>query len=104
MREINASGAIRYLSKNSDSLGIDPTRVGSMVDPAGGQMSQMLPLSSPESLPGDPTLAGVSYEMVAGVSWYGSCDFENEQLFNTNDSPTSRDHFGGSKYPLSPDI
>jgi acetyl esterase/lipase len=91
---IDSKDAIRYLSKNSESLGIDPLRVYAMGDSAGGQIAQMLLLSSPESLPGDPALAGVPYKMVAGVSWYGPCDFEKEDLFNPDDRANFRDRFG----------
>jgi acetyl esterase/lipase len=91
---IDSKDAIRYLSKNSESLGIDPLRVYAMGDSAGGQIAQMLLLSSPESLPGDPALAGTPYKMVAGVSWYGPCDFEQEDLFNSDDRAGFRDRFG----------
>ena len=32
--------------------------------------------------------------MVAGVSWYGPCDFEKTDLFNHDDRPDFRDRFG----------
>ena len=91
---IDAKDAVRYLAKNSDELGIDPMRFYTMGDSAGGQIAQMLLLSSPESLPGDPTLANTPYKMVAGVSWYGPCDFTNPQLFNHDDRANFRDRFG----------
>lgn len=91
---IDAKDAVRYLSKNSEALGIDPKKFYVMGDSAGGQIAQMLLLSSPESLPGDPELAGVPYEVVAGVSWYGPCDFEKADLFNHDDREGFRDRFG----------
>ena len=91
---IDCKDAIRFLAKNSESLGIDPMRVYVMGDSAGGHIAQMLLLTSPDSLPGDPTLADVSYRMVAGVSWYGPCDFEQTDLFNHDDRPNFRDRFG----------
>ena len=91
---IDSKDAIRFLAKNGESLGIDPMRVYVMGDSAGGHIAQMLLLSSPESLPGDPALAGISYRMVAGVSWYGPCDFEKTDLFNHDDRPDFRDRFG----------
>ncbi|WP_442506818.1 alpha/beta hydrolase fold domain-containing protein [Novipirellula sp. SH528] len=91
---IDCKDAIRYLSKNSESLGIDPQRVFSFGDSAGGQIAQMLLLTAPEALPGDASLSDFSYKMVAGVSWYGPCDFENTDLFNHDDRENFRDRFG----------
>ncbi|HUV67667.1 MAG TPA: alpha/beta hydrolase fold domain-containing protein [Sedimentisphaerales bacterium] len=90
---IDCKDAIRYLAKNAEDLGIDPTRFYVMGDSAGGHIAQMLLLASPESLPGDPALADVSYNMVAGLSWYGPCDFEKMSLFNHDDRPDFRDRF-----------
>jgi acetyl esterase/lipase len=91
---IDCKDAIRFLAKNGESLGIDPMRMCMMGDSAGGHIAQMLLLASPEQLPGDPTLAEANYRMVAGVSWYGPCDFENMDLFNHDDRPDFRDRFG----------
>ncbi|MGB0583181.1 MAG: alpha/beta hydrolase fold domain-containing protein [Limisphaerales bacterium] len=91
---IDSKDAIRYLAKNSDSLKIDPKQVFVFGDSAGGHIAQMLTLTPPTSLPGDPNLAGVDYQIVAGVSWYGPCDFENTILFNYDDRPNFRDRFG----------
>ena len=54
----------------------------------------MLLLSAPETLKGDPDLVEYRYKMVAGLSWYGPCDFEKTSLFNHNDSPKFKDRFG----------
>lgn len=91
---IDCKDGLRYLSKNSKELGIDKNRFYSFGDSAGGQISQMLLLSSPESLMGDPSLAQYNYTMVAGVSWYGPCDFEKSSLFNHDDRANFRDRFG----------
>lgn len=91
---IDSKDAARYLARNSQSLGVDPMRFCAIGDSAGGHIAQMMLLSPPESLPGDPDLAGASYKVVAGVSWYGPCDFEDEQLFNHNDREDFRDRFG----------
>ncbi|WP_055444468.1 alpha/beta hydrolase [Lacinutrix himadriensis] len=91
---IDSKDAMRYLSKHNETLGIDTNRFFSFGDSAGGQISQMLLLSAPETLKGDPDLASYNYKMVAGVSWYGPCDFENISLFNHDDSPVSKDRFG----------
>lgn len=91
---IDAKDAIRFLSAHCKELGIDPLRFYSFGDSAGGHIAQMLLLSPPDTLTGDPELAKVPYKMVAGVSWYGPCDFEDEQLFNHDDRAGFRDRFG----------
>ncbi|MCK0157307.1 alpha/beta hydrolase [Cellulophaga sp. F20128] len=90
---IDSKDALRYLSKNSKELGVDPNRFFSFGDSAGGQISQMLLLSPPETLLGDAALADYTYTMVAGVSWYGPSDFEKMSLFNHDDRPNFTDRF-----------
>jgi acetyl esterase/lipase len=91
---IDCKDAVRYLAKHSEALGLDPRRFCVLGDSAGGQIAQMLLLSSPQSLPGDAALADAHYRMVAGVSWYGPCDFQKTDLFNPDDRPGFRDRFG----------
>ena len=91
---IDCKDALRYLSKNSKELRVDKNRFYSFGDSAGGQISQMLLLSSPDNLKGDPSLADYTYNMVAGVSWYGPCDFEKTSLFNHDNRANFRDRFG----------
>lgn len=86
--------ALRYLAKHSEALHVDPSRVFTFGDSAGGQLAQMLLLAPSDSFPGDATLANQHYTMVAGVSWYGPCDFEKTELFNHDDRPNFRDRFG----------
>ncbi len=95
----DAKDAVRYLAKNSAKYSIDPERVFTFGDSAGGQIAQMLLLTPPDSLPGDRNLAGVPYKMVAGVSWYGPCDFENMELFRADPKKPARDRFGGRICP-----
>jgi len=91
---IDSKDAMRYLSKHSKTLNVDPNRFYSFGDSAGGHISQMLLLSSPESLKGEKSLEKYTYKMVAGVSWYGPCDFEKTSLFNHDDRPNFKDRFG----------
>jgi acetyl esterase/lipase len=95
----DSKDALRYLVKHAAKLHLDPSRVGSFGDSAGGQIAQMLLLSSPQSLPGEPSLADADYTMRGGVSWYGPCDFEDPQLFNPDGRPNFRDRFGARILP-----
>ena len=92
---IDAKDALRFISAYKTELGIDPNRIFTFGDSAGAHLAQMVLLSPPDSLNGDPELAKYSYKTVAGVSWYGPCDFEDEQLFNHDDRENFRDRFGG---------
>ena len=91
---VDAKDAVRFISAHQEELGIDPNQIYTFGDSAGGHIAQMLLLSPPESMPGDPELAKHSYKTVGGVSWYGPCDFEDTQLFNHNDRENFRDRFG----------
>ena len=91
---IDCKDALRYLSKHSETLAIDPNRFFAFGDSAGGQIAQMLLLSDPKFLEGDPSLIDYAYKMKAGVSWYGPCDFEKTSLFNHDDRADFRDRFG----------
>lgn len=91
---IDCKDAVRYLAKNRQTLGLDHERVFVMGDSAGGHIAQMLLLASPETLNGAEELESASYNIVAGVSWYGPCDFEKAELFNHDDRPDFRDRFG----------
>ena len=77
----DAKDALRFLAKNAASFSLDAERVFTWGDSAGGHLAQMLLLSPPESFPGDPMLADAKYRLIAGVSWYGPCDFEKIELF-----------------------
>lgn len=91
---IDSKDALRFISAYRKELGIDPTKIYTFGDSAGGHLAQMVLLAPPEVLTGDPELAKYTYKTVAGVSWYGPCDFQDEQLFNWNDRDNFRDRFG----------
>ena len=90
---IDSKDALRYLVKNSATLKIDPEQLFVFGDSAGGHIAQMLLLTPPDVLTGDPDLAKVSYQVTAGLSWYGPCDFEDISLFNHDDRPDFRNRF-----------
>lgn len=91
---IDSKDAVRYLAKQSDSLGLDSDRFYFFGDSAGGHIAQMLLLTPPTTLTGDVELSDATYKVIAGVSWYGPCDFQDMTLFNHDDSPNFRDRFG----------
>ena len=90
---IDSKDALRYLVQNSPALGLDPTQLFVFGDSAGGHIAQMLLLSPPHTLTGDPDLAKVPYQVTAGLSWYGPCDFQDISLFNHDDRPNFRNRF-----------
>lgn len=80
---IDSMDALRFVSAYKKELGIDPDRIYTFGDSAGGHLAQMVLLAPQDgSLKGDPELAKYSYNTVAGVSWYGPCDFQDPELFN----------------------
>ena len=91
---IDCKDAVRFVSAHKKKLGIDPNKIYPFGDSAGGHLAQMLLLSPPDSFTGDLELAQFSFQTVAGVSWYGPCDFQNIQLFNHDENPQFRDRFG----------
>ena len=91
---IDCKDALRFISAYREELGIDPNKVYPFGDSAGGHLAQMILLSPPETLKGDPELEKNTYKTVAGVSWYGPCDFQDIQLFNHDDRENFRDRFG----------
>jgi acetyl esterase/lipase len=90
----DAKDALRFLAKNATPFSLDAERVFTWGDSAGGHLAQMLLLSPPESFPGDPALADAKYRLIAGVSWYGPCDFEKIDLFTPPGGSDVRDRFG----------
>ena len=90
----DAKDALRFLVKNAEQYSLDPNRIFTWGDSAGGHLAQMVLLSPPESFPGDPALVDVKYTLTAGVSWYGPSDFEKTELFNPPGKTGTRDRFG----------
>ncbi len=101
----DSKDALRFLAKNADRFSLDPSQVFTFGDSAGGYLAQMLLLSPPDSFPGDPMLADARYRLVAGVSWYGPCDFEKTDLFTPPGKTEARDRFGARilKAGMGPD-
>ncbi len=91
---IDCKDAMRFISGHKESLGIAPDKFYTFGDSAGGHLAMMLLHTSPMSFTGDTDLKQYSYKTVAGVSWYGPCDFQDVQLFNHDDRPKFHDRFG----------
>jgi len=91
---VDVMDAVRYLCKNNSNLRLDANRVYVFGDSAGGQLAQMLTLANPSKFQGDSTLYNYKYNVMAGVSWYGPCDFEKVELFETSDTTKNPDRFG----------
>ena len=96
---IDCKDAMRFISAHKEALGVDSNKFYTFGDSAGGHLAMMLLHSPPSSLTGDEELKKFSYETVAGVSWYGPCDFQDVQLFNHDDRPNFRDRFGARIVP-----
>ncbi|WP_018474057.1 alpha/beta hydrolase [Echinicola pacifica] len=91
---VDVMDAVRFISKNSETYGLDPNRVFVIGDSAGGQLAQMIVLADPSLFPGDPALLDYRYKVIAGVSWYGPSDFTEIELFETDDPTKNPDRFG----------
>ncbi len=89
----DSKDALRFLAKNAKQFSVDAERVFTFGDSAGGHLAQMLLLSAPETFVGDPALADAKYRLIAGVSWYGPCDFEKTDLFKAPGSTNIQDRF-----------
>lgn len=90
----DAKDALRFLAKQAARFSIDAEQVFTWGDSAGGHLAQMLLLSAPETFPGDPALLDAKYRLIAGVSWYGPCDFEKMELFTPPGGKGVGDRFG----------
>jgi len=92
---IDVQDAVRFAVAHQKALGISPEKIYTFGDSAGGHLAQMLLWCPADKLQGDPELAPFTYKTVAGVSWYGPCDFQDIQLFNFHNEPDFRNRFSG---------
>jgi acetyl esterase/lipase len=78
---VDSRDGLRFLKKHEDELGIDLSKVVVFGASAGGHIAQLLTWSGPDDFAGDPSLAEYKVAPIAGVSWYGPCDFRDTNLF-----------------------
>ncbi len=78
---VDCRDGLRFLKKHEAELGIDMDRVAVFGSSAGGHLAQLLAWSGPDDFAGDPSLAAYKVKPVAGVSWFGPCDFRDTKLF-----------------------
>ena len=90
---IDCKDGMRFIAAHKEALGIDPTKFYTFGDSAGGHLAMMLLHTDSKTFVGDSELSKYQYSTVAGVSWYGPCDFQDIQLFNYNDAPDFNDRF-----------
>jgi acetyl esterase/lipase len=90
----DAMDGLRFLKKNAEQYGIDPSRIVVWGDSAGGQIAQVLTYAGPDGFPGDESLAEFGVQPVSGISWYGPSDFTDVDLFKTDLSEKNPDRFG----------
>lgn len=90
----DAKDALRFFFKNAQPYSLDGKRIITFGDSAGGQIAQMPLLSQPDSISGKPTLAAWPKRLVAGVTWFGLCDFEKIIPFNPKGRADFLNRFG----------
>jgi acetyl esterase/lipase len=72
----DVKAAVRWLRSYGDELGIDPARIGTWGESAGGHLSAFLGLNNQEAdLVGRVGVTGVSSDVQASVAWYPPTDF-----------------------------
>ncbi|WP_160167091.1 alpha/beta hydrolase [Rhodopirellula baltica] len=90
---IDAMDGLRFIKKNAKRYGLDPDQIVVWGDSAGGHLAQMLTLADPNAFIGDESLADVSVDPIAGMSWYGPTDFTDIELFKTDNASKNPNRF-----------
>ena len=72
-KEVAANSSFRdlFLDLLDKDLNVDLHKFFTIGNSAGGHLSKMMLLTPKDKQYGDPSLVGVDYTIVAGVSWYG---------------------------------
>jgi acetyl esterase/lipase len=70
----DAKAAVRWLRARADELGIDPDRVASWGESAGGHLAELLGLVDDPALEGDVGVTGTSSAVSAVAAWYAPSD------------------------------
>jgi acetyl esterase/lipase len=77
---VDCKDAARFLTKNADRYGLDPTRFAVWGSSAGGHLSLMTGLAPNDSFKGDPALAGVSPAFQCILSYFPLTSFINVEI------------------------
>ncbi len=89
--------AIRYLRKNAEQYGIDPSRIGALGFSAGAHLAMMLgTMDSEDGLEGDGGWPDQSSKVQAVVSFFGPTELGAEDM-PARSLPLVKDLIGGSR-------
>ena len=72
--------AVRFLAKNAAQYHLDPTRVGTFGESAGGNLALITALGEDTDYPCDPSLNGVSYKICCVAAYYPLVSFVDAGL------------------------
>jgi acetyl esterase/lipase len=70
----DAKAAVRWLRSRADEVGIDPARIASWGESAGGHLAELLALATDPALEGDVGVTGPSSAVIAVAAWYAPSD------------------------------
>uniref|UniRef100_UPI00110CA695 alpha/beta hydrolase n=1 Tax=Modestobacter excelsi TaxID=2213161 RepID=UPI00110CA695 len=71
----DAKAAVRWLRSRADEVGIDPDRIASWGESAGGHLAELLGLTTDDAaLEGDVGVTGPSSRVTAVAAWYAPSD------------------------------
>lgn len=98
----DSKDSIRFLAKNAKSLGIDPHKMMTIGNSAGGHLSLMNALTPNDVFVGDLALADVDYTIIGGVSWYGWTNLIKKELFIKESKPNIKNPIAGTASRVVP--
>jgi acetyl esterase/lipase len=104
----DAKAAVRWLRARSSELGIDPKRIASWGESAGGHLAELLGLIiNDQALEGEVGIAGPSSSVAAVAAWYGPSDIAAVAVdlgTDPMDSSSREALLIGAAAPTSPEV